>query len=57
MKVTKVDPDAVAVHLEDGQVRSADVIVGADGHESIVRKSFMNPDYEEGTQDKHLALM
>ncbi|KAF7419417.1 hypothetical protein PC9H_002007 [Pleurotus ostreatus] len=57
MKVTKVDPDAVAVHLEDGQVRSADVIVGADGHESIVRKSFMNPDYEEGIQDKHLALI
>ncbi|KAJ8518627.1 hypothetical protein ONZ45_g4307 [Pleurotus djamor] len=56
-RVVRVDNRAVTVSLDTGETLCGDIIVGADGPQSLVRKSFMDPTFEQGVEDTHLSFV
>ena len=55
--VIEADPSSVSVVLESGEVLGADVIVGADGYDNLLRQVVTDSDgMEEGLDDRHVIL-
>jgi 2-polyprenyl-6-methoxyphenol hydroxylase-like FAD-dependent oxidoreductase len=55
--VIEADPSSVSVVLESGEVLGVDVIVGADGCDSLLRQVVTDSDgTEEGLDDRHVIL-
>jgi len=54
-KVTKVDLQSISVTVESGETFLADVVIGADGSNSLVRASILTSEITE-IPDKHLSL-
>ncbi|KAL0958731.1 hypothetical protein HGRIS_014061 [Hohenbuehelia grisea] len=56
-KVTHVNASRPSVTLETGETHLADVIIGADGHNSVVRSAVVDPETIIERLDRHLALI
>jgi salicylate hydroxylase len=55
--VIEADPSSVSVVLESGEVLGVDVIVGADGCDSLLRQVVTDSDgMEEGLDDRYVIL-
>jgi salicylate hydroxylase len=55
-KVVKVDPQFATVILENGENHAGDIIIGADGYESIVRSVLSATDSADDSVDKWQSL-